>query len=74
MIGRVEEESERHLEGLGHFARIGSQLDRQRDAPHHGRDPVAGSGTVIGQVAEHIHAFGCQTDLLPGFAQGGRLR
>ena len=52
---QIEEVGQRHLEGLGHFAGVRPQHDGRRDTGHHRRDPVAGTGAVVGQEAEHLH-------------------
>ena len=69
MILGIEQESERYLEHLVHFARIGHDLERRLDQADHRRHAKAGARVVLGQPSEHFDAGGREADLFRGFAQ-----
>jgi len=70
-MARIENELQRHLERLGHFELVQSQIERRRDEAHHRRNQKSGHGLIqIEKAGDFHHVPAMQADLLLGFAQG----
>src|SRR5262245_254619 len=74
VVRRVEQEGERDLECLRHLEVVEPKLEGRRHEVNDWRDPVAGHGRVLGQMAEDLDPLGVEPDLLNGLAQRGLAR
>ena len=72
MVGRFEQEGERHLEDVGHLARHAARAAVSGgDHAEHRRDLVAGDGAIAVGDADHVDGGARQADLLLRLAQRG---
>ena len=74
MIGRIKQEGERDLEGLGHLEGIQLQFKRRLHQGQHRRDGKTGTGSVFRQIAKRFDMTTGQPDFLFRLAQGGMER
>ena len=73
VVGRIEDEIKRHLEGVLDLLRVDQQLKTRAHEGHHRGDPKARHHHVIGQVTDDGHELRLKADLLVRLAQR-RLR
>ena len=69
---RVEQVTQRRLEGAGHFRRIEHQREARPHQADDGRHAVAADDGVVRQAAEHFDELAAEPDLLARFAQRRR--
>ena len=69
LVGRIEQERQRHFEDVGDFDRVRDERKRRLDPADDRRDAIAGHRLVVGEAAEQRHAVARQADFLLGFAQ-----
>ena len=67
VVGRVEEEVERHLEDGRDFARVDFQLEPRCDEGNHGIDVEVRAGPVVVEIAQRLDPRLVQADLLAWF-------
>jgi maleylacetoacetate isomerase len=70
VIRLVNQKLKRHLEALSHLSWIGLVFERRIDPSHNRRNDIAGSGGVVRNRAEHLHAVRGYARLFFRFAQG----
>ena len=70
VVGRIHQEIERHLEGLGDLMRRNRQAEARRDEGHHRQDAEAGAGLIGVEIAGDIDMGAGKADFLLGLAQG----
>jgi hypothetical protein len=74
MVGRIHQESQRHLERIIDFGLADAQFEARLDPRHRRQNAKSETGGVEIEIADRIDEFAIKPDLLFGLAQGGLER
>ncbi len=71
VIGRIEQERQRHFEYFGNLEFIEAQIERRSDQSNNGSDLETGTGAVFGQVTDDLDMTSGEADFFGRFPKSG---